>query len=88
MKIVARPIDAAVLFRGKEPPLPRSFRFQEERDGERITVRVEHVFDMEQTNVAGAPAFVYRCQSQIGEVMKPYELRYFVKECRWELYKI
>lgn len=90
MKIVARPIDAVVLFTGKDTPRPYRFRYKEEGgdENEQVTVKIDRIFQTEKTNIAGAPAYVYRCQSELNGTMKLYELRYFIKECRWELYKI
>lgn len=88
MKIVALPIDAVVYFMGKEMPKPYRFRCREENGEEAAPVKIDRIYDVEKTNIAGAPAFVYRCQSEIDGVMKLYELRYFVRECCWELYKI
>lgn len=89
MKIVAKPIDAVVLFEGEKIPRPHRFRCRWDGENEEpATVKVDYIFETERVNLVGAPAILYRCQSQINGVMKPYELRYLVKECRWELYKI
>ena len=74
MKIVAKPIDAVVYFTGKETPRPYRFRCCPE-NGEAEAVKIDRIFQTERTNIAGAPAIVYRCPSQIGDTMKLYELR-------------
>lgn len=89
MKIVAQPIDAMVYFAEKGIPRPFRFRCRElGQEPEAQAVTVGRIFETEQTNIAGAPAIVYRCQSEVEGIAKLYELRYFIRECRWELYKI
>ena len=37
---------------------------------------------------AGVPVYVYDCQSDIGGAERRYQLKYFIPECRWELFKM
>lgn len=86
MKIVALPIEAIVSFTGQNKPRPHRFRYRE--DGGWKTIHIDRILKTEERNIAGSPSFLYCCQSQIDGVMKLYELRYSIKECRWNLYKI
>lgn len=87
MKILAEPIEAAVWFKSKEKPQPVKFRYS---DGEGVVrrVNVDKIISVDEVKTAGIRAFVYRCQSEIDGVMKVYELKYLISDCRWELYKM
>lgn len=87
MKILAAPIDAIVVFKGKSRPRPFKFKYC---DGNDIIheIRIDEITHEEETKIGGIKAFIYRCQSEIGGEIKIYELKYRVNECRWELYKM
>ena len=87
MKIIAKPIDALVMFKGKETPQPYKFRYQEENGAYR-EIRIDKVLQTEETKVAGIRALIYRCQSEIEGTVILYELKYLIAEYRWEIYKI
>lgn len=87
MKILAEPIDAVVMFRGKENPRPYRFRY-DDSDGHSQVIRIDKVLDVEETKIAGMRALVYRCQSEIKGSAVLYELKYRIADCRWELYKM
>ena len=87
MKIVAESIDALVLFKGKEKPMPYRFKYIDS-DGTRKEIRVDKILHTEETKLAGVRAYIYSCQSLIGNEEKRYELKYNVADCCWELYKI
>ena len=87
MKILAEPIDALVMFRGKEKPRPYKFRYEDENStGHEI--RIDKIIQVDQSKKAGIKALVYRCQSEIENQLVVYELKYLIDECRWELYKM
>jgi len=87
MKILAEPIDALVMFRGKAVPQPYKFRYTE-RDGSIREIRIDKILETEEVKTAGIRALVYRCQSEISGVAILYELKYLIADCRWELYKM
>ena len=87
MKIVARPIDAIVVFKGNGHPLPYRFKFTAE-NGEKTEISVEKILLVEEQRVAGKPSLVYDCQSRIGSCQRRYQLKYMIPDCRWVLYKI
>jgi len=87
MKIVAKPIDMIAVFKGSGRPLPYKFRFRDE-DGSEREVRVDQILLAEERRIAGIQTILYDCQSTAGDVEKRYQLKYLVRECRWELYKI
>lgn len=87
MKIIAEPIDALVLFRGKDIPKPYKFRY-EEKNGTLREIRIDKILQTEEVKPAGIKALVYRCQSEVNGAALLYELKYLIGECRWELYKM
>ena len=87
MKVVAKPIDAIVVFRGRGKPLPYKFRYTES-DGERREIIVDRIILVDEQRIAGSRSLVYDCQSDIDDHERRYQLKYIVNDCRWELYKI
>ncbi len=87
MKVVARPIDAIVVFKGAERPLPYKFRYSDP-DGITREVLVGRILLAEKRNAGGIDSLVYECQSRIEGTDRRYQLKYLIDECRWMLYKI
>ena len=87
MKLVARPVDAIVVFKGAERPLPYKFRFTDDR-GESCEIMVGKIICVDERHIAGAKSLIYDCQSLIDDIERRYQLKYLVSECRWILYKI
>lgn len=88
MKLLAKPVDAMVVFRtdGKHP---RPYKFKIEDDnGEKQTIFVDQVISSDKTKVCGAENILYKCQSTINGVEKRFELKYYCSRCEWQLYKI
>lgn len=87
MKIVSKSIKMIALFEYEDnPPMPYKFKIME--DGQEITVKVHKCLYYEKKRIAGIECIVYRCQSVINGVMRLYELKYIIKDCRWKLYKL
>ncbi len=87
MKILAEPIDALVMFRGKDNPKPYKFRYSD-RAAVSHEVKIDKVLQVDETRTGGIKALIYRCQSQIDGQSVLYELKYLIADCRWELYKM
>ena len=87
MKILAEPIDAIVMFKGKDVPRPYKFRYMDQGDMTR-EIKIDKIIQTEETKIAGIKTLLYRCQSEIGGMTILYELKYLINECRWELYKM
>ena len=87
MKLIRRPVDAIVVFKGSGKPLPYKFRYTD-ASGSSREVYVQKILTASQEKQAGVPVFVYDCQSNIDGWERRYQLKYFIPECRWELYKI
>lgn len=95
MKIVSEPVDMIAKFsssgerhgREGEKPIPCKFRYTDIAGIPR-EVRIDKIICIDPGIFGGVRAYVYRCQSVIGNTEKVYELKYIIGECRWELYKI
>lgn len=87
MKILSEPIDALVMFRGKDNPRPHKFRYFD-RDSLAHEIKIDKILQIDAKKTAGIRALVYRCQSEIEGIVVLYELKYLIEECRWELYKM
>lgn len=87
MKLLMRPIDTIVVFKGSGKPLPYKFRYTD-AEGISREVYVKKILTASEERFAGIPVFLYDCQSDIGGVERRYQLKYFIPECRWELYKM
>ena len=86
MKIVAKPVDALVIFHQGEHPLPYKFKYAA-KDGAVKYVQVDKVLETEERQFGSMPVIIYRCQSRVGEQDVRYELKYVLRDARWELYK-
>ena len=87
MKIIAEPIDALVMFRGRDDPRPYKFRYYDRTDAVH-EVKIDRVLQVDKTKTGGIKALVYRCQSEIDSISVLYELKYLIDDYRWELYKM
>ena len=87
MKLLMKPIDAIVVFKGSGKPLPYKFRYTD-TEGISREVYVKRILTAAEEKFAGIPVYVYDCQSDIGGAEMRYQLKYFIPECRWELFKL
>ena len=87
MRVLEKDVDMlSVSYIGK-PPQPRKFKIRF-RDGSYRTVKVDQIKRVDSVTPAGHPNFVYYCYSEVDDRIIDYELRYFVREMRWELYRV
>ena len=87
MRVVSRPIDTIVVFRGGSKPLPYKFRYTDNA-GESREVLVGRILIAEKQKVGGIPMFVYDCQSVIEGRERRYQLKYRIPDCSWTLHKM
>ena len=66
MKVVSRPVDAIVVFKGKNKPLPYKFRYTES-DGACREIVVDRIILIDEQKFAGSRSIVYDCQSSIDD---------------------
>jgi hypothetical protein len=85
MKVVAKDIECVVWF-NKEGVSPIKFRYED--DNGYVTIKVDKIISRVDEKLCGNKALVFECQSLIGSEMKLYQLKYFVSEIKWILWKI
>lgn len=86
MKIVAKSIDVIASFIKDKKPIPIRFRLIE--DEKNIVINVDKIISIDKEKLAGQNIYVYKCQSVIDNIQKPYELKYDIEKCKWILFKI
>lgn len=87
MKIVAKEVEMVAWFKEAGEIVPVRFRMKDATEAW-LTIRVDHVSHVSLEKTAGNPMLVFRCQSQLGGEIRPYELKYELDTCRWMLYKM
>ena len=87
MKLLAKPVDAMVVFRS-DGHNPRPYKFKIEENGEMVTVKVDQILSSKKSKVCGAENITYECQSTINGQQKRFELKYLCSRCVWQLYKM
>jgi len=87
LKLVAKPIDAVVIFRDREKPRPYKFRYIDSF-GDPQEIKVEKIISIYEQRIPGAMGYVYECQSTKGMNQYRYELRFNPSDLSWMLYKI
>lgn len=87
MKLMKRTIDAIVVFKGSGKPLPYKFRYTD-IDGSSREVFVGRILTASKERLGGVPVYLYDCQSDAAGFERRYQLRYYIPDCRWELYKM
>jgi hypothetical protein len=86
MKVVAQEIEVIAWF-SKEGVKPIKFRYQDDNECY-ITVKIDKVIDRATEKHCGNLALIFNCQSIIDGLEKVYQLKYFVMEMKWLLWKI
>ncbi len=87
MKTLRKPIEAIVLFDLEGNPVPIRFRYLGDAE-ELITIKVDRVIKKDLDKFAGNRMMKFTCQTQIGNQVKPFELRFEIDTSRWYIYKI
>ena len=58
------------------------------KDNDLVTIKVDSISERSEEKLAGNRMIIYRCQSKINGVEKPYELKYEIGTCKWYLWKM
>lgn len=83
----AIPVDVIAVFYNGRYPEPLRVRFIDER-GEQRSFRIDYIGAVRADHAYGQKTFIYRCQTTIDNWVRPFELRYFLNDMRWELLKL
>jgi len=87
MKVLALPIEVVSYTDDKGSVRPIRFRMQINDEAMKV-VKIDRVLFKDTEKLAGNVMIVYKCQSQIDNVLKQFEIKYELNTCKWMLYKI
>ncbi len=87
MKVVAKPVEMMAWFQDDGAIHPIRFRFKNE-DGVQKIIKIDRICSKHLERIVGNLMMVFKCQSEIKGIVKPYELKYELETCRWILFKI
>ena len=87
MKVCANPIEMVSYTKLNGVINPIRFRLQLQ-DESVIVIKVDRVITRENEKLAGNNMIVFKCQSQINDVQRLFELKYELSTCRWILFKM
>jgi len=82
MKIHSTPITVLAHFETDGTPHPIRFTLNG------IETRIEQVLSVTEEKLAGNKMLYFRCQSEIGGVLKPFEIKFELGTCKWYLWKM
>jgi hypothetical protein len=86
MKILMKPVEM-IAVHAKEGGL-RPYRFRYLEGEGHVTIQVKRVVTTTREKINGRHTLVFRCESVIRGMMRPYELKYDVEAMQWYLYKL
>lgn len=87
MKVIAQPIEVISYTDNKGNIRPLRFRVQGEGEPLRV-IKIDKIILKEMEKLAGNPMLIFKCQSLINNMIRPFEIKYDLKTCKWMLYKI
>jgi len=82
MKILCTPITVLAHFEIDGKPRPLRFTLNDE------TIKIEQVLSVTEEKLAGNKMLTFKCQSEIGGVLKPFEIKFELSTCKWFLWKM
>jgi len=82
MRILMKSIEVLAHYEENGTPHPIRFTI----DGKDI--RIEKVISMTEEKLAGNKMLIFKCQSEIDGVLKPFELKFELGTCKWYLWKM
>ncbi|HBP64083.1 MAG TPA: hypothetical protein DD730_07395 [Desulfosporosinus sp.] len=82
MKILMKPIEMIAWFTEEGVPKPIRYKVDD------VVIKVQQVTSKSEEKLAGNRMIVFRCQSEINGVLRPFELKYEVGTCKWYLFKM
>lgn len=87
MKVYMKPVEMIALFDQEGIPSPLKYKIQEGDEGG-IVVKVDQIITRTEEKLAGNRMIIFRCQSEIDGVLKPFELKFEVQTCKWYPWKM
>lgn len=87
MKVLAIPVDMVCWFEKTGMPHPVRFKVTGKDESETV-IKVDKVITKDKEKLAGNDMLVFKCQSVINNTVKPFELKYELRTCKWILFKM
>jgi len=87
MRIYMQPIESIAWFKRDGTPYPIKFKIADNDQTDK-TIKIEKVLHRTEERLAGNRMLIFRCQAEINNHLKVFELKYEINTCRWYLYKI
>ena len=82
MKILSTPVEVLANFDNDGIPHPIRFKLADKE------IKIEQVVSVTEEKQAGNRMMIFRCQSEIGGELRPYEIKFELGTCRWYLWKM
>ena len=82
MKILSTPIEVLAHFETDGTSHPLRLKLNGE------TIKIEQVVSVTEEKLAGNRMLIFRCQSEIDGVLRPFEIKFELGTCRWYLWKM
>lgn len=82
MKILSTPITVLAHFEENGTPHPIRFKLADKE------IKIEQVVTITEEKLAGNKMLCFRCQSEIGGELKPFEIKFELGTCKWFLWKM
>lgn len=86
MKVLAKEIEVIRWFDKSGDITPIKFKY-ENADGENEVIKVDKVITKTDERLCGNKAIIFDCQSVIDGLERRYQLKFFIEEHRWLLWK-
>lgn len=86
MKVVAKEIEVICWFDKSGVIMPIKMRYENPEGGNEV-VKIDKVITRTNETYCGNKAIIIDCQSLIDGIEKRYELKFFIEEHKWLLWK-
>ena len=86
MKIVSQDVEMVAYFKKDGNISPIKFRLEEESKYQ--VIKIGRVICSELTKLCGNKVWTFTCSANIDNIEKIFEIKYFLNDCKWLLYKI
>lgn len=87
VKVISKPIEMITYTDSNGEVRPLRFRVEAENNIRKV-IKIDKIITKKKEKLAGNPMLVFKCQSAIGNMLKIFEIKYDLKDCKWILYKI
>ena len=82
MKTRMTPISVLAHFDLTGTPHPLRFKLADKM------IKIEQVVSVTEEKLVGNKMLCFRCQSEIGGELKPFEIKFEINTCKWFLWKM